>query len=112
MTEEEDFADSLDFGVTLLEEDFALLLDFLSVLEQDEGQDPSLLLRMTLLDEDDDVVSSQSSHTDEEESSSCGAKLLSSSPHPARNTPRTIAMEIIRLHFVTLRMMPSFILSV
>ena len=57
----EDFADSLDFGVTL-EEDFTLLLELslreleefvaISLLEQDEGLDPSLLLRMTLLEEE------------------------------------------------------------
>ena len=51
MTEEEDFADSLDFGVTL-PEDFVLLLDLLSVPEQDEGLDPSLPLRMTLLEDE------------------------------------------------------------
>ena len=71
--EEEDFADSLDFGVSL-EEDFTLLLELslreleefvaISLPEQDEGLDPSLLLRMALL---------------EEESSSRGAKLFSSS---------------------------------
>ena len=67
----EDFADSLDFGATLLE-DFVLLLDLLSVPEQDEGLDPSLPLRMTLLDDD-------------EGSSSRGAKLLSSSPHATKS---------------------------
>ena len=44
-----------------------------------------------------------------DDSSSRGAKLLSSSPQAARNA-KTSAREILRLHFVALRMTLSFML--
>ena len=96
MTDEDDFAELLPDSLLLLDTLVSLLLDFGVTLDEDFAE---LLL-----------ASSQSSQMDEDESSSRGAKLLSSSPHPARNMPRTIDMETFRLHFATF-MTRSFIFS-
>ena len=95
MTLEEDFAELLD---ATLEEDFTLLLDF--ALELDfaltEEEDLAELLD-TLVSSSLDCGVTSSILLDD--SSSRGAKLLSSSPHAAKNA-KTSAREILRLHFV------------
>ena len=103
VTLEEDFAELLD---ATLEEDFALLLDF--ALELDfaltEEEDLAELLD-TLVSSSLDCGVTSSILLDD--SSSRGAKLLSSSPHAAKNA-KTSAREVLRLHFVALRMTLSF----
>ena len=88
----------LDFGVTLEEEDFVLLLDFallldtLVELELDFGvtlDENFALLLETLVSRSLDCGVTSSILLDD--SSSRGAKLLSSSPHAARRNAKTNA---------------------
>ena len=95
---------SLDFGVTLDDDDLApLLLDFVELL-----QDPSWLslLRMTLSLLDDD--SSQSSHTLEDEPSEGRvAKSLSSSPQAASIAAKDMAIQPTKSFFIVFTYFPK-----
>ncbi len=67
---------------------------------------PFLLLLDTLVSRSLDCGVTSSILLDD--SSSRGAKLMSSSPHAAKKNAKTNAREILRLHFVALRMTLSF----
>lgn len=80
----------LDFGVTL-EEDFALLLDSLLLLDPFDSADAPL--RVTLLDEEED-----SSSTLLDESSGTGStKLLLSSSQAVKQMPKVTTIAAIDL---------------